>query len=140
MMYLLDTNVVSEFRKLDSGRADSRFKAWAESARPEAHYLSAATILELEVGVLLIERRDSVQGARLRSWMRDKVIAAFKGRILAFDTAVSLRCAALHVPDPRAEIDAIVAATAWVHAMKVVTRNVSDFRGMGVPLLNPWQS
>ena len=87
-----------------------------------------------------MERRDSVQGARLRSWMRDKVISAFEGRILAFDTAVSLRCAALHVPDPRAEIDAIIAATAWVHAMTVVTRNVSDFREMGVPLLNPWQS
>jgi predicted nucleic acid-binding protein len=137
-MYLLDTNVVSEMRKIKTGRIDPRFKAWAERARPETHYLSVATILELEVGVLLMERRDPVQGAVLRSWMREQVISRFGERILAVDVAVSLRCAALHVPDPRPEIDAIIAATALVHGLTVVTRNVADFKSIGVAIFNPW--
>jgi predicted nucleic acid-binding protein len=138
-MYLLDTNVVSEMRKIKSGRIDPRFRVWAERARPEAHYLSAVTILELEVGVLLMERRDPLQGASLRSWMRERVIAGFGERILAVDVAVSLRCATLHVPDPRPEIDAIIAATALVRGFTVVTRNVADFEPTGVSTFNPWQ-
>jgi predicted nucleic acid-binding protein len=139
-MYLLDTNVVSEFRRIKSGRVNPRFRTWAEKARPETHFLSAATILELEVGVLLMERRDPVQGAILRSWMRDQVISVFEERILSIDSTVSLRCAALHVPDPRPEIDAMIAATALVYGMTVVTRNVADFASTGVSVFNPWES
>ncbi len=85
-----------------------------------------------------MERRDPAQGRALRYWMNEQVLIGFAGRVLAMDAQVSLRCAALHVPDPRPEIDAIIAATALVHGMTVVTRNVTDFEPMGVPVLNPW--
>ena len=96
------------------------------------------TLLEIEAGVLQVGRRDAGQGAVLRAWIDGKVMAAFAGRILPVDTAVAQCCARLHVPDPRAERDALIAATALVHRMRVVTRNVVDFQPMGVELLNPW--
>ncbi len=138
-MYLLDTNVVSELRKAQSGKADKHVKAWADSVAASSLFLSAISILELETGVLLVERRDPRQGAMLRAWLDHRVLPAFAGRVLAVDTAVAQCCAKLHVPDPRAERDALIAATALVHGMTVVTRNVDDFRPTGVAILNPWQ-
>jgi predicted nucleic acid-binding protein len=101
-------------------------------------FLSVITILELETGILLIERRDSKQGAMLRTWLDGHVLPAFSGRILAIDVAVAQRCATLHVPNPRADRDALIAATALVHGMTVVTRNVADFEPTGVEIFNPW--
>lgn len=138
-MLILDTNVVSELRKAKSGKADAGVIAWAQTVQTSELFLSAITILELEAGVLQIERRDAVQGAILRAWLEQHVLPGFTGRILAVDTAVALRCARLHVPDPRAERDALIAATALVHGMTVVTRNVADFAPTGVPILNPWR-
>ena len=92
----------------------------------------------MRVCVLLVERRDPSQGAILRAWLDKHVVPAFHDRILPIDVAVAQRCARLHVPDPRAERDALIAATALVHGMTVVTRNISDFQPTGVPLLNPW--
>ena len=137
-MFVLDTNVVSELRKAKAGKADPNVAAWAASVPYGSLFLSAITILELETGVLLVERRDSSQGAVLRSWLDNHVLPAFHNRVLAVDTAVALRCAKLHVPDPRAGRDALIAATALVHGMQVVTRNVADFESTGVPILNPW--
>ena len=137
-MYLLDTNVVSEFRKESAGKADRHVAAWARSVRADSLYLSAICILEMEQGILLMERRDTLQGAILRAWMENRVQRAFAGRILPVDTPIALRCAALHVPDPRSYRDSLIAATALVHAMAVVTRNVSHFKPMGVTVLNPW--
>jgi predicted nucleic acid-binding protein len=139
-MYLLDTNVVSELRMIHSGKVDPRFRLWAEEAQPEKHSVSAATIMELEVGVLLMERLDRAQGAMLRRWIRDQVISAFGERILPVDLAVAQRCAALHVPNPRPEIGAMIAATALVHGMTVATRNVAEFAATGVAVFNPWQA
>jgi predicted nucleic acid-binding protein len=138
MMYLLDTNVVSELRKTNSDRADRLVTAWARGIAAESMFLSAISVLELERGTLLMERRDPAQGAMLRSWMENLVMPSFAGRILPVDTPVALRCAALHVPDPKSYRDALIAATAMVHGMTVVTRNVSDFEPTGVALLNPW--
>ena len=138
-MYLLDTNLISELRKVASGKADSRVVAWARGVASENLFLSVITILELEIGILLVERRDPVQGAVLRTWLQSHVLPAFSDRILDIDTAVAQRCAALHVPNPCAERDAIIAATALVHGMTVVTRNVDDFKTTGVALLNPWK-
>jgi predicted nucleic acid-binding protein len=138
-MFVLDTNVVSELRKAKAGKADRNVTAWAGSVSPGALFLSAITILELETGVLLVERRDAAQGAILRAWLDSHVLPAFAGRVLAVDTAVAQRCARLHVPAPCAERDALIAATAIVHGMTVVTRNVDDFVRTGVVLLNPWQ-
>lgn len=135
-MFVLDTNVVSELRRPD--RAHPQVLAWA-AATPLAHfYLSAITVLELELGVLLIERRDAAQGAVLRAWLAEAVLPRFEGRILAVDAPVALRCAGLHVPDPRAERDALIAATALVHGMAVASRNVADFAPTGVRVFNPW--
>jgi predicted nucleic acid-binding protein len=137
-MFILDTNVVSELRKIRAGRADPRVAQWADSVDAGSLHLSAITILELEIGVLQIERRDKQQGAALRTWLDTLVLPEFSGRIFPVDTAVVQRCARLHVPDPRAERDALIAATALTHGMIVVTRNVADFAATGVPLLNPW--
>lgn len=137
-MHVLDTNVVSELRKARTGRADRRVEAWALSVPPASLYLSVITILELELGVRSMERRDAVQGAALRDWMDHNVLPAFKGRILPLDTDVALRCAALHVPDRMSDHDAIVAATALHYGMIVVTRNTADFVRSGVQLVNPW--
>ena len=137
-MHLLDTNVISELRKLRLGRADPQFNRWAMSAPVGSFFISAITLMELEIGVLLVARRDPTQGALLRAWMNEQVIRGFTGRVLPVDDAVALRCGVLHVPDPRPERDALIAATALVHGMTVVTRNVADFMPMGVALLNPW--
>jgi len=138
MMYILDTNVVSELRKVQAGKADPNVAAWSESVDAADLFVSAITILELELGVVSIERKDAAQGAVLRTWLEQHVLPEFAGRTLPVDTAVALRCARLHVPDKRAERDAIIAATALVHGMTVVTRNVADFQPTGVNILNPW--
>jgi predicted nucleic acid-binding protein len=137
-MYLLDTNVISELRKVKSGKANKNVEAWANSVNVSHLFLSVITVLELETGVLLIERKDTVQGAILRSWLNAHVLPAFSDRILVVDTAVAQSCAKLHVPDPQSDRDAIIAATAIVHGMTVVTRNVSDFEASGVKILNPF--
>ena len=137
-MYLLDTNVVSELRKAKSGKASLKVIEWARSVPPASLYLSAITVLEIELGILLIERKDAAQGAQLRSWMSGHVLPSFVDRILPVDTAVALRCARLHVPDPGAERDMLIAATALVHGFTLVTRNVADFKGIELEVLNPW--
>lgn len=137
-MYLLDTNVVSELRKIRHGKADRHVASWADSVDATDLYLSVVTVQELEIGVLLIERRDPAQGAIFRAWLNGHVLPAFTDRILTVDTAVAQRSARLHVPDPRPVRDGLIAATALVHGMTVVTRNVSDFEPTGVLTINPW--
>lgn len=140
MMYVLDTNVVSELRKIRVGKADPNVAAWTESVDAADLFVSAITIMELELGVLLIERKDSTQGAMLRAWLEQHVLPEFSERTLPVDTAVAQRCARLHVPDKCSERDALIAATALVHSMTIVTRNVADFQSTGVSILNPWES
>lgn len=137
-MFVLDTNVVSELRKIRLGRADNNVAQWADSVDAVDLYISAITVQELEIGVLLAERRDPPRGAIFRTWLDHHVLPAFAGRILPVDTAVAQRSAGLHVPDPRPVRDGLIAATALVHGMTVVTRNVADFESSGVSLLNPW--
>ncbi|MEX2642384.1 MAG: type II toxin-antitoxin system VapC family toxin [Acetobacterales bacterium] len=137
-MFVLDTNVVSELRKVRFGKADAGVAAWADSVEAVALYISAISVLELETGVLLVERRDAKQGRALRLWLDNHVIPEFADRVLPVDAAVARRCARLHVPDRRSERDALIAATALVHRMTVVTRNEDDFAATGVTLLNPW--
>jgi toxin FitB len=139
-MYLLDTNVVSELRKGKTGKADRNVSAWAKSVSVPTLFLSAISIFELEIGILLIKRRDRKQGLLLRSWMEDYVLPAFNGRILSIDTTVAQKCATLHVPTPCSERDSLIAATAIIHGMTVVTRNVSDFESTGVATINPWNA
>jgi hypothetical protein len=137
-MFLLDTNVVSELRKVRLGKADARVARWSDSVEAAALFISAVTVLELELGILRMERKDPLQGRHMRAWLDDHVRPTFHHRILPVDEAVALQAARLHVPDPRPERDALIAATALVHGMTVVTRNVDDFTGTGVALHNPW--
>ncbi|OJZ17300.1 MAG: VapC toxin family PIN domain ribonuclease [Thiobacillus sp. 65-29] len=138
-MYVLDTNVLSELRKVRLGKADANVAAWSESVDAADLFISAITIMELELGVLSIERRDATHAAMLRSWLEQHVLPELSGRTLPIDTAVAQRCARLHVPDKRGERDALIAATALVHGMAVVTRNVADFKPTGVAIVNPWE-
>lgn len=139
MMYVLDTNVLSELRKVRLGKADANLAAWTESVDAADLFVSAITIMELKLGVLSIERKDAIQGAMLRSWLEQHVLPEFSGRTLPIDTAVAQRCARLHVPDKRGERDALIAATALVHGLAMVTRNVADFKPTGVTIDNPWE-
>ncbi|MGI3775869.1 MAG: type II toxin-antitoxin system VapC family toxin [Janthinobacterium lividum] len=138
MMFVLDTNVVSELRRARTGRADARVVAWANAIPAASLFVSVVTVLELEQGVLLAERRDAAQGEMLRRWLETQVLPTFEGRVLPIDMAVARRCAGLHVPDRRGERDALIAATALVHAMTMATRNVADFAPTGVRLVDPW--
>ena len=133
-MFLLDTNVISELRK--AGDVSS----WLSRMDASEFYLSAVTLMEVELGVLLVIRRDPVQGERLREWMNACVMPTFADRTMSVDAPVALCCARLHEPDPRPERVALIAVSALAHGMTVVTRNVADFALTGVPLVNPWES
>ncbi|UCI09349.1 type II toxin-antitoxin system VapC family toxin [Mesorhizobium sp. B1-1-8] len=136
-MYLLDTNVISELRRRD--RCDPNVRAWAESRNPGEFHVSAVSILEAQIGALRAERKDKKKGAVLRAWV-DGLAAEIAERILPVDLVVVLRCAPLHVPDPKPDRDAYIAATALVNNLTVVTRNIRDFESTGVKLFNPWIS
>lgn len=139
-MYLLDTNVVSELRKVNTGRAHPHVKVWSDNQSLESTFLSVITIMELEQGTLLMERRDPGQGTILRAWLDGQIQREFDGRVLPVDMQIAKRCAALHVPDPYSYRDSLIAATALVHGMIVVTRNVSHFARTGVKTFNPWEA
>lgn len=138
-MYLLDTNVVSEIRKIAAGRGDARVAAWLEGVSEDAAFISAMTVFELERGILLVED-DRRQAAVLRQWLGETVLPNFADRILPMTAEVALRCAALHVPDPFSERDGWIAATALVHNLTIITRNTKDFARSGVAIINPWES
>ncbi len=138
MSYLLDTNVVSEIRRPE--RADRAVSRWFSGRAEAGLFLSAVSILELQLGALRMLRRDTTQGRMLTTWIDGQVLPRFEGRILPIDSSVALRTAALHVPDPRPDRDAYIAATALVHNLTVVTRNTRDFDGTGVRLFNPWDA
>ena len=139
MNYLLDTNVISELRK-SKALIEPLVRDWVGMRSPETLFMSAITVMELEIGARRVERRDPEQGQRIRTWLEERVLAAFEGRVLAVDLAVARRAADMHVPDPGPERDTLIAATASVHAMPVVTRNVKDFRLTGVEIVDPWSA
>jgi len=136
MKFLLDTNVLSELRK--GQRAHKAVLAWAGQQQLAASAVSAISMMEIEIGIRLIARRDTSQAGHLRAWLQ-QIRQKFKGRILPIDEVVALKAAELHVPDPAPERDALIAATALTHGLIMVTRNVCDFEyANGLTLLNPW--
>ena len=138
-MYILDTNIISELRKVKLGKANQNVAKWADTMDVSALYLSVITIQELELGILLAERRDPAQGAILRAWMTDQVLPAFSKRIISVDVKIAQQSALLHVPNPRPVRDCFIAATALVHGMTVVTRNVADFQLASLAVVNPFE-
>lgn len=137
-MILLDTNIISGLRRPD--RIDPPLARWAAAAAIEEAFISAATIFEIERGLLLKESRDPTQAAAIRRWLEGELLPRYAKRILPIDAAVARRCAGLHVPQTRPTYDALIAATALVHRLTVVTRDVADFAPMGVAILNPWDA
>ena len=137
-MLLLDTNVVSELRKVASGRAHPNVVVWNETVDPAETFISSVVLHELEIGVRLVEHNDPPAGMVLRNWLENSVLTAFSGRILPLDEAAAVQAARWHVPDPKPINDAYIAATAFTRRMTLVTRNVRDFDGMGLALVNPW--
>lgn len=137
-MFLLDTNIVSETR--NPAKGNRGVIEWANSALRSRCFVSVITIMEIELGAKrVLHRGDQTQYDRLLGWLNDTVIPSFGERILAVDLTVARRCASLHVPDPKSERDAFIAATALVHGLTVVTRNIQDFATTGAKLFNPWR-
>jgi len=137
-MLLLDTMVISEMRKLEKGLGDPQVRRWLVAVDADSLYLSVITVSEMEAGHLSMLRKDVLQAGPLGEWLYQRVLPEFERRLLSVDRDVALRCAALHIPNPRPYRDSLIAATALVHGMTVVTRNVKDFEPMGVKVLNPW--
>jgi len=138
-MFLLDTNVISELRRARSNQANKHVVKWAQKIPSNQLYISAITVLELEMGVLAKERSDEAQGEVLRKWLNQSVLPAFAERTLVFDGEIAKCCAALHIPDRRSERDAMIAATGITKNMTVVTRNLKDFINTCVKLVDPWE-
>ena len=137
-MLLLDTNVVSELRKVASGRAHPNVVLWNENVDPAETFISSVVLHELEIGVRLVEHHDAVAGKVLRNWLENAVLTTFSGRILPLDEVAAVQAAQWHVPNPKPINDAYIAATAFTRRMTLVTRNIGDFEGTGVALINPW--
>ncbi len=138
-MFLLDTNVISELRKIYAHKADPNVTRWSERTPTGEMFLSVITIFELEMGIRRLERRDRSQANMFRNWLEGYLLNAFDGRIFPATIEIARVCAAYHVPDPAPFRDSFIAATAQVHNLILVTRNTSDFVRCGIPLLNPWQ-
>lgn len=138
-MFVLDTNVISELRKAKAGRANQGVVDWAEAVPAALMFVSVISLQELEQGVLLAERSDPAKSKVLRSWLDGSVVPAFAERMVPIDPPVAVQAAALHVPDPAPVRDALIGASALVHGMAVVTRNVADFeRFAGLEVIDPW--
>ena len=139
-MHLLDTNTVSEVRKVRAGKGNPHVATWIDSVPPQTLFLSVISVLEIEIGIRLLDRRDKHQAEMLRYWLEVQLLPSFANRIVEVDVDVCKRCAELHVPNPQPQLDALIAATALTRGLTVVTRNVRDFGAMRVAVLNPWEA
>lgn len=138
-MFVLDTNVVSEMRKIASGKADANVSLWAARQTVNALFITVVSVQELDTGIMSIERKDERQGVIMRRWMEDIVMPGFSGRILDYDVKAARLCAGLHIPDKRPSADAMIAAITMANRMALVTRNIKDFTDIDLPVINPWQ-
>ena len=138
-MYLLDTNIISELKKLDSGKIHPQVQRWAYSINLMQTKISVVSITEIRTGILSLTRKDQAQAASLDNWFTNRLLPAYRTRTLSVDTEVALICAQLHIPDKRPINDAYIAATAIAHNLTPVTRNVRDFQGLPLMLENPFE-
>ena len=138
-MYLLDTNIISELKKLDSGKIHPQVQRWAYSINLMQTKISVVSITEIRTGILSLARKDQAQAASLDNWFTNRLLPAYRTRTLSVDTEVALICAQLHIPTKRPINDAYIAATAIAHNLTLVTRNVRDFQGLPLILENPFE-
>jgi len=131
-LYLVDTNVVSEAR-----RGSRQAVGWLRSVRPDAVYLSALTLGEIMRGVALRQKSDPQSAARLAGWL-EKLRHDHADRILPVTDRIALEWGRIAALSPRGDVDGLIAATAIVHDLILVTRNVGDFEDTRVSLINPW--
>jgi toxin FitB len=139
-MWLLDTNVLSELRRAGLSAADPNVVSWVAAIDPATAFVSVVSMMELEYGILKLTRSDPAQAQSIRRWKTEQIERVFADRILEIDLSIAHRCAALHVPDRKPERDALIAATALVRGLTVVTRNVRDFAAVGLAVINPWDT
>ncbi|MFC2305249.1 MAG: type II toxin-antitoxin system VapC family toxin [Cardiobacterium hominis] len=138
-MYLLNTNIISELKKLDSGKIHPQVQRWAYSINLMQTKISVVSITEIRTGILSLARKDQAQAASLDNWFTNRLLPAYRTRTLSVDTEVALICAQLHIPAKRPINDAYIAATAIAHNLTLVTRNVRDFQGLPLILENPFE-
>lgn len=138
-MYILDTNVLSEFRRLTLGRGNKAVGQWAGTVSPASMYLSSITIFEVDLGIQSLALRDAAGAANIRQWLNSYVLKEFANRILPFDVNEARVCAGFSAGRTRPFRDMLIAATASHAGFSLVTRNTKDFEGLPVPLLNPFE-
>ena len=138
-MYLLDTNIISELKKLDSGKIHPQVQRWAYSINLMQTKISVVSITEIRTGILSLTRKDQAQAASLDNWFTNRLLPTYRTKTLPVDTKVALIYAQLNVPNKRPINDAYIAATAIAHKLKLVTRNIQDFQGMPITLENPFE-
>jgi len=139
-MYLLDTNVVSEIRKIRQNKTNQNVVAWLSRVQKESLYTNAVVLMEIERGILRLENIDPQQADRFKNWYHSAVKPMFHERILPIDEATATVCSRLHVPDLSPENDAWVAASAIQYDLTLVTRNTRDFGHSNLRVLNPFDS
>jgi predicted nucleic acid-binding protein len=137
LSYLLDTNVLSELRK--KGRADRGVRAWFAKVADEEIFLSVLTVGEIRRGIEAIRRRDPDAAIALDSWL-GRIVEAHRDRIIGIDRVIAEEWGRLNVPDPLPVVDGLLAATAKVTGLTLVTRNVADVKGAGAEVFNPFGS
>ena len=138
-MYLLDTNIISELKKLDSGKIHPQVQRWAYSINLMQTKISVVSIIEIRTGILSLARKGQAQAASFDNWFTNRLLPAYRTRTLSVDTEVALICAQLHIPTKRPINDAYIAATAIAHNLTLVTCNVRDFQGLPLMLENPFE-
>jgi len=137
MSFLIDTNVISEIRK--GARCDQKVAAWYASIKDQDLFLSVLTLGEIRRGMELARPRDPAKAEALQKWLKS-VVTAFGDRVIAVDVAASDEWGRISAMRPVPVIDGLLAATARVHRLTLVTRDESGVRGLGVSVLNPFES
>jgi predicted nucleic acid-binding protein len=139
--FLIDTNVLSEYNR--TGGPDAGVKRWLETTERQTQHVSIITLAEIQKGIELLDQ--GKRRTQLEQWLTQDLEAWFSGRVLPVDRQVAMRWASLvaqgsRTGRPLPTVDSLIAATALVHGLTIVTRNTKDFEGIGAATINPWDA